>query len=78
MAGLAALAVPVVVAWSPRTDLPIVWETFLSTFMLLLVALLAVRLICPPDGGLDQGFFVVAAGCLLITVAGWASTAREY
>lgn len=78
LAGLAAVAVPVVVASSPRTDLPIVWETFLSTFMLLLVLLLVVRLIWPPGEGLDSGFFTVAAGSLLITVAGWTAVSREH
>ena len=78
MAGLAAVAVPVLVAASARTDLPVVWETFLSTFMLLVVILVAVRLLWPPEGGLESGFFTVVAGSLLITVAGWISVSREY
>jgi len=78
VAALAAAAVPFIVALSARTDLPIVWQTFLSTFMLLLVALLAIRLLWPPSGGLEEGFFIAAAGCLLVTVAGWAAVSREY
>lgn len=78
LAGLAAVAVPPLVACSARPDLPVVWETFLSTFMLLVVVLLAVRLIWPPEGGLESGFFTATAGCLLITIAGWASVSREY
>ncbi len=78
LAGLAAVAVPIVVAASAKTDLPVVWETFLSTSMLLLVVLLAVRLVWPPDGGLESGFFTVAAGSLVVTVAGWVSVSREY
>jgi len=78
LAGLAAVAVPVLVAASARTDLPVVWETFLSTFMLLVVILVAVRLLWPPEGGLESGFFTVVAGSLLITVAGWISVSREY
>ncbi len=77
-AALAAAAVPVVVASSAKTDLPMVWQTFLSTFMLLIVVLLAIRLIWPPSGGLEEGFVIVAAGCLLITVAGWSAVSREY
>ncbi len=76
--GLAALALPVIVASSSKTDLPVVWETFLSIFASLLLVPLAVRLIWPPSGGLEQGFFVVAAGCLLLAAAGWASVSREY
>lgn len=78
LAGLAAVAVPIVVAASSKTDLPVVWETFLSTFMLLLVIILAVRLVWPPDGGLESGFFTIAAGSLVVTVAGWVSVSREY
>ncbi len=77
LAGLAAVAVPVLVASSSKTDLPVVWETFLSTFMLLVLVLLAVRLVWPPEGGLESGFFTVAGGSLLITVAGWAAVSRE-
>ena len=77
-AALAAAAVPVVVASSAKTDLPMVWQTFLSTFMLLIVVLLAIRLIWPPSGGLEEGFVIAAAGCLLITVAGWSAVSREY
>jgi len=77
-AGLAATVVPVMVAANSKPDLPMVWETFLSIFMLLLVPLLAIRLAWPPSGGLEQGFFIAAAGCVLVAVAGWMSVAREY
>jgi hypothetical protein len=76
-AGLAALAVPALVASSSRTDLPVVWETFLSTFMVLLVALLAIRLVFSPEGGLETGFFLVSAGSLVVTCAGWVAVSRE-
>ena len=78
LGGLAAVAVPIVVASSAKTDLPVVWETFLSTFMILILLLLTIRLVWPPAAGLESGFFTVAAGSLLLTVAGWFSVAREY
>lgn len=74
---VAALALPPVVASSSRTNLPISWETFLSTGALLVLVLLLLRLLWPPADGLDTGFFVVLAGTVLITAAGWRSVARE-
>lgn len=72
-----AVALPVVVGTGAKPDLPIVWETFLSTLALLGTLLLILRLIWAPSGGLGTGFFVVAAGSLLVTFFGWRSVARE-
>ena len=75
--GLAAAAVPVVVASSSRTDVPIVWETFLSTAALLVAFLLFIRLAWSPEQGLGSGFYLILGGSLLATVAGWRSVSRE-
>lgn len=78
LVALAALLVPLVVALSIKTDVPIVWELFTSIFATVLLVWLVVRLLFAPDAGLDTGFFVVFASVLLMNVAGWRSVAREY
>jgi hypothetical protein len=78
LTGLAALFLPVAVAFSSRTNLPMAWETLLAVVLTLLVLPLLVRLLLPPDGGLDAGYFTVLGGSLLSLTAGWRSVAREY
>jgi hypothetical protein len=74
----AAAVVPAVVAFSSKTNLPIAWETLLSVAVTLLALVLLVRLLLSPDGGMDDGFFVVLGGTFLTVLAGWRSVAREY
>jgi hypothetical protein len=78
LVALAALLIPLVVALSAKTDVPIVWELFTSIFATVLLVWLLVRLVFAPDAGLDTGFFIVLASVVLMNVAGWRSVAREY
>lgn len=76
--GVAAFVVPAIVAFSSKTDLPMAWETLLAVAVTLLTPVLLIRLLLPPDGGMDDGFFVVLGGTVLTVLAGWRSVAREY
>jgi len=78
LAGAAAVAVPVVVSLSSKTDLPIAWETLLAVASTLLMLPLLVRLVFAPASGLEQGFFVVLAASTVMMLACWRSVAREY
>jgi hypothetical protein len=78
LVAVAALLVPLVVALSAKTDVPITWELFTSIFATVLLVWLLVRLVFAPDAGLDAGFFVVLASVVLMNVAGWRSVACEY
>jgi len=77
LTGIVALVLPLVVAASRKTDVPIVTETLLATAGLLAAVLLLIRLVFPPNGGLDSGFFLGLAGIVLLEIAGWKSVARE-
>ncbi len=77
IAGLMGLILPVVLASTRKTDVPIVFETFLSTLALIAAVVLAFKLIWSPEGGLKSGFFLGLAGAVLLSWAGWRSTARE-
>jgi hypothetical protein len=72
-----ALLVPLVVARSSKTDVPIIWELFTSIAATVLLVWLLIRLIFAPDGGLETGFFVVFGAIVLMNFAGWKSVARE-
>lgn len=72
-----ALALPVILARSSRTDVPVTYETFLCTLALVVLVVLLVKLIGQPEGGLQTGFYLALAGCLVLNIAGWKSVARE-
>jgi hypothetical protein len=76
--GIAGMLLPVAVAFSSKTDLPMAWETLFAVAVSILILPLLVRLLLQPDGGLDTGFFTVLGGVLLCLAAGWRSVAREY
>lgn len=76
-AAVGGLLLPLLVARSRTTDVPITFETYLSTLVSLAALVLLLNFIWPPDGGPDAGFFAALAGCLAMTVAGWKSVARE-
>lgn len=75
--GLMGLLLPLVLAVTRKTDVPIVFETFLSTLALIAAVVLAFKLIWSPEGGLKSGFFLGLAGAVLLSWAGWRSTSRE-
>ncbi len=76
-AAVGGLLLPLLVARSRKTDVPITFETYLSTLATLAALFLLLKCVWPPDGGPDAGFFGALAGCLAMTVAGWKSVARE-
>jgi hypothetical protein len=72
-----AVLLPVVTASSPRTNVPIVYETFLWTISLLLVIVLVIKAVFPPDGGFGSGFWLVLAATLVTSLSAWRSVGRE-
>lgn len=75
--GIAALALPVVLAVTRTTNIPIVTETLISTMAVVAAVVLLFKLVWAPDGGLKAGFYLGLAGSVLLAIAGWKSTARE-
>ncbi|HRV59220.1 MAG TPA: hypothetical protein P5138_01185 [Solirubrobacterales bacterium] len=75
--GVFAFLLPFVVASSPRTNVPIVYETFLWTVTLLLTIVLLVKLAFPPDGGFDSGFWLALGATLVASLSLWRSVGRE-
>ena len=75
--GLMGFLLPLVLAVTRKTDVPIVFETFLSTLALIAAVVLVFKLIWSPEGGLKSGFFLGLAGTILLSWAGWRSTSRE-
>ncbi|MEX0620058.1 MAG: hypothetical protein WD181_00570 [Solirubrobacterales bacterium] len=76
--GAAAVPVPLVAALSPRTNLPMAWETLLAGAVTLLAMALLIRTALTSAGGFGSGLLVVLAGTLLTLVAVWRSVAREF
>ncbi len=77
LAAISGLLLPVILAVTRTTNVPIVFETFLSTLAMLTAVVLLLKLVWSPDGGLKSGFFLSLAGAILLSWAGWRSTARE-
>lgn len=77
LVALAGTLLPLVVASSPRTNVPIVFETVLWTFSLLVGVVLLVKVAFPPEGGLEAGFWLALAGMLAMGLVLWRSVARE-
>lgn len=77
--GLAALLVPVVVAASRLTDVPIAWQTLLWLASIpLLVATIVVVFLTPPALDQGAGTWLTVAGLVAVGLAGWRSVRREY
>lgn len=77
LVAVGGVALPLLVARSHTTDLPIVYETALATLVTLAALILLLKLLWRPGGGLQEGFFLGLAGSLVMTLAGWKSVARE-
>lgn len=77
LGGVAALLVPVVVAKSRLTDVPVAWETLLWLASLLLLVVMLVRILTPPEGGHAGGFWLTLAGLVVVGLCGWRSVRRE-
>lgn len=79
LAGLAGLMVPLVVAASELTDVPIAWETLLWLgSLVLLVAAVVVVFLTPPSLSHGAGMWISLAGLVTVGLAGWRSVRREY
>lgn len=77
LAAVAALLLPLIVASSPRTGLPVVYETLLWIVLLILILVLFIKAFLPPEGGYDTGFWITLAGTFLLGLALWRSVGRE-
>ncbi|MDQ2700179.1 MAG: hypothetical protein M3Y23_02495 [Actinomycetota bacterium] len=77
LAGLGGALLPVVVARSRYTNVPIVTVTMVSDLATIALVVLLVKLVWPPSGGLKTGFFLGLAGAALLAISGWKSAARE-
>lgn len=77
VAGVAAALLPVAVAMSARTNVPIVWETLLWVYSGLVALILIVKAAFPPEGGFESGFWLAFAGTFAMSFAVWRSVARE-
>lgn len=76
-AGVAAILVPVVVAASVRTNVPIVYETLFWIFSLLLALIMLIKVAFPPDSGYQSGFWVSLVGAVCLSFSLWRSVDRE-
>lgn len=77
LVGVVAFALPVVLAVTRTTNIPIVTETLISTMAVITTVWLLIKLVWPPAGGFESGFYLGLAGSVLMMIAGWKSTARE-
>ncbi|MCB0869683.1 MAG: hypothetical protein KDB52_02520 [Solirubrobacterales bacterium] len=73
----AGAIVPVIVAMSEKTNVPIVFETLLWIVTLLVGLILIVRALIPSDTVFESGWLALA-GTLVMSFALWRSMAREY
>ncbi len=77
IAALLAVLLPLVVSTSARTNVPIVYETGLWVFSLLLGLTMIIKVAFPPDGGFENGFWISLAVTVVLSLAIWRSVARE-
>ena len=72
-----AAVLPVVVASSARTNVPIVYETTLWTVSLVFGLIMVIKVAFPPDGGYEADFWLALMATLLTGVSLWRSVGRE-
>jgi hypothetical protein len=73
----AAIVLPVSVAMSEHTNVPIVYETMLWSLSGLTALFMVVKAAFPPEGGFQSGFWLALAGTSAMSFALWRSVARE-
>ena len=77
LAGLSGALLPLVVARSRFTNVPIVTETLMSDLATVAMLVLLLKLIWTPEGGLKTGYFLGLVGSFLLAWCGWRNTSRE-
>lgn len=77
MVAAAGTLLPVVVAASARTNVPMVYETLLWIVSGLVFLALAVRIFAQTSVGFESGYLALG-GMFFLTFALWRSVAREY
>ena len=75
--GLAALGLPVALRVTRKSDVPVVWETFLAPVSSVLFLILALKIIFAPAGGAGLGMFFVTVSMLVLTTSCWKTLSRE-
>ena len=74
---LAGLALPIVLAMTRKSDLPVVLEALLAPVSSLLFVILAVKVILGPTGGAGTGMVLATVGALLLSACCWKALSRE-
>ena len=74
---LAGILLPLIVAGSSRTNVPIVYETFLWTITLLFALVMIVKAFFPPEGGFGNGFWLALLATVVLSFTLWRSVDRE-
>jgi len=73
----AGFFLPMVVATSARTNVPMVYETLLWVFSGLVALILVIRALIPSDQVFESGYLALA-GMFVMSFALWRTVAREY
>lgn len=74
---LAGIALPLVLASTQKTDVPVVWESLLAPASSIFFLIVAVELLLPPEGGVGSGMLITATGLLILTTSCWGTLSRE-
>lgn len=77
LVAIAGLALPVVLAATRKTDVPVIWEAFLAPVSSVFFLIVAIKILLPPEDGAGVGMFVAAAGLLVLTTSCWKALSRE-
>lgn len=77
LVGLAGVALPVVLASTRKSDVPVIWEATLAPVASVFLVIVAVKVVLPPEGGVGAGMLVTAAGLLVLSVSCWNALSRE-
>jgi hypothetical protein len=76
LVAVAGIVLPVSVAMSARTNVPVVYETMLWIFTLLVALILILRNLVQADVVFESGYLALG-GTLVMSFALWRSVARE-
>lgn len=77
LVAIAGLCLPLVLAVTRKTDVPVVWETLMAPVASILLLIVAIKLVFPPGDGVGTGMIVTALGLLVLSAACWTAISRE-